>query len=146
MTAKEYLERIREIDREIDLLIAERNRTLDIVLQITVDPSDVRVQSGSISSRVENAAIRMIDLSEKIDKKIDEYIDMKAEAGRLIDRLDDSRYRAVLKYRYIDGMKWRDISKKMIYDICTVQRVGSEAISKLDEIVSYNVIPKHDIL
>jgi len=146
MTAKEYLERIREIDRELDLLIAERNRTLDIVLQITVDPSDVRVQSGSISSRVENAAIRMIDLSEKIDKKIDEYIDMKAEAGRLIDRLDDSRYRAVLKYRYIDGMKWRDISKKMIYDICTVQRVGSEAISKLDEIVSYNVIPKHDIL
>lgn len=146
MTAKEYLERIREIDRELDLLIAERNRTLDIVLQITVDPSDVRVQSASISSRVENAAIRMIDLSEKIDKKIDEYIDMKAEAGRLIDRLDDSRYRAVLKYRYIAGMKWRDISKKMIYDICTVQRVGSEAISKLDEIVSYNVIPKHDIL
>jgi hypothetical protein len=132
MTAKEYLKRIREIDREIDLLITERNRTLDIVLQITVDPSDVRVQSSSISSRVENAAIRMIGLSEKIDKKIDEYIDMKAEAGRLIDRIDDSRYRAVLKYRYIDGMKWWDISKKMTYEEAHVYRLHDCAVGALD--------------
>ena len=143
MTAKEYLERIREIDREIDLLIAERNRTLDIVLQITVDPSDVRAQSGSISSRVENAAIRMIDLSEKIDKKIDEYIDMKAEAGRLIDRLDDSRYRAVLKYRYIDGMKWREISKRMCFDERWVLRLHEDASNCLGDIYNEFATKSH---
>lgn len=145
MTAKEYLERIREIDREIDLLIAERNRTLDIVLQITVDPSDVRVQSGSISSRVENAAIRMIDLSEKIDNKIDEYIDMKAEAGRLIDRLDDSRYRAVLKYRYVDGMRWGNVAIKMGYDIRNVMYLNDDAIGELEKLSRYFTLI-HDIL
>lgn len=133
MTAKEYLERIREVDREIDLLIAERNRALDIVLQITVDPSDIRVQSGSVSSRVENAAIRMIDLAQKIDKKIDEYIDMKAEAVRLIDRINDARYRAVLKYRYVDGMKWDEIIESMKYESAQVFRIHIDAIIELEK-------------
>lgn len=50
--------------------------------------------------------IRLEALKEKLDLKLD-------EVEQYIDTIEDSRKRLILKLRYVDGLQWREVAKKL---------------------------------
>ena len=50
--------------------------------------------------------LRLEKLAEELEIKLD-------EVERYIDTIEDSRKRLILKYRYVDGLPWRDIAKRL---------------------------------
>lgn len=50
--------------------------------------------------------LRLEALKEKLDLKLD-------EVEQYIDTIEDSRKRLILKLRYVDGLQWREVAKKL---------------------------------
>lgn len=50
--------------------------------------------------------LRLDGLKIKLEEKLD-------EVEQYIDSVDDSRKRLILKLRYVDGLTWRDVAKRL---------------------------------
>ncbi|MGN0338642.1 MAG: hypothetical protein ACI4EE_14205 [Lachnospiraceae bacterium] len=50
--------------------------------------------------------VRLESLKEKLDVKMD-------EVEQYIDTIEDSRKRLILKLRYVDGLQWREVAKRL---------------------------------
>ena len=65
---------------------------------------------GSGNGRsLESAVERIIEAVDKLGKKKIEKLKLRNEIGDAIDELTDDRMRRLLRYRYINGMKWEQI-------------------------------------
>lgn len=152
MTAREYLDRLRETDADIDAMHVRKEgyqkmlNTLtqdyiDKATQITVDFSKDRIQSGGQSSVVENVAVQMADnprrqelkdkikaINEQIDNQIDELVTMKETARTLLSAITIPNYRRVLEYRYIDNLQWETIADIMHYRYRHITRMHGYAL------------------
>ena len=132
LTGERFLQSIRHLDEYINSLDVARCKLLDPrqdILDLAAPHGGMgdRVQSG-IHSKTEDLGIRLADLpvdaqrmkrlrglAEIINKKIDELVDKKAYALRVIDSVEDNRYKMVLTQRYINGLKWSSIADIMGY-------------------------------
>ena len=126
----EYLEKIAEIDSEVDRLIGEmetwRTRATNITTNISAEP-----KMGGINDKVGNSVVKMLEINEKIDKEVDRLVDLKEKIKSKINKIDDARYRNILKDRYICLMTWDAICKKNEYTWRHVFRLRDEALEKL---------------
>lgn len=132
MTAKQYLRQIRTLNRRIDSLIAEKDRLKQIAEGVSgVSYDRVKVQSARVTpgNRQTDAVYKLIDLEERITAEIDRYVDMREGAAICIDRLPLANERAVLRYRYLCGMKWEDIAEKMNYSLMQLHRIHARALT-----------------
>lgn len=66
-------------------------------------------------SRVELAAVGMVDVLSQLQQQIDEYAKIISEAENLISRIPQEKYRQLLTLRYLAGMSWPSISDEMGY-------------------------------
>lgn len=74
------------------------------------------------------------ELAGKADKAKDEILEV-------IESIEKPAYRNVLKYRYIDNMKYIDIAKKMDYSPGYIRRLTSKAVkevTKCNKYLTYN--------
>ena len=94
MTAREYLERLRTIDRDINAMLDHKQEMLEQAISIKSMPDGMCVQT-STSSRVEAAAIKLADYGDEINSSVDRLVDSKREAQRMIGQMQDSRFRSI---------------------------------------------------
>ena len=66
-------------------------------------------------SKVELAAVGMVDILMDIQDKIAEHAAIIQEAENLIARIPQEKYRQLLTLRYIVGMSWPSISDEIGY-------------------------------
>ena len=133
MTAKDYLWRLRNAEREIKRLEEEYN-------QVRAEIESVRGMNYT-PDRVTNA--RVIDLSaaivklekyaERVNAKWDELIDLRNEAVQTIERLRSWRDQEILKRRYIHGQSWEQIAVVLSYDYRYVLKLHGVALLHFDE-------------
>ena len=72
MIAKNYLQRGRDIQRQITQLYETRSNFIDRATSTTTAISPVKVQTSRSGQMLENAIIGMVDTEEKIRNKIEE--------------------------------------------------------------------------
>lgn len=72
MIAKQYLQRGRDIQRQITQLYEKRSEFFDRATSTTMAISPVKVQTSHSGQGLENAIIGMVDTEEKINNKIAE--------------------------------------------------------------------------
>ena len=70
MIAKQYLQRGRDIQRQITQLYEKRSEFIDRATSTTMAISPVKVQTSHSGQMLENAIIGMVDTEEKIRNKI----------------------------------------------------------------------------
>lgn len=99
MTAKEYLRQLKYLDNRINAKLLEREQIRTIAEKTTVSLSE-KVQTSS-RNKMDDVVVRLVELEELINKDIDKLVYLKEEAGQLIDRLVNERYKWALKERYI---------------------------------------------
>lgn len=117
MTAKEYLQSIRDLRFKIEDLKKEREEVLAnmIVIRSTSDYSD-RVQTTPRQDGLEMQVIRATERMEKIDKKLRKTIVLyqteHSKARENIRQLPEGQCRRFLMDYYIEGKSWDEIFKE----------------------------------
>lgn len=112
MTAKEYLQQVRRMDRLINNKIAELEQLRTLATSITAATDREAVQTSGASDKVGNVVASIVDLQAEINALVDAYVDKRKEIIAQIDGIEKQQplYYAVLHGRYIQFKKLQDIA------------------------------------
>lgn len=132
MNIKSWLSRARNIDREIDGLIEQRERERERILSITQKLSGDVVQTTKDPHRFDTLA----EYDMEIDREIDNLVQTKTEIEKAISKLNDGRLREILRCRYLGNMTFEEISCRIKYSYKQTCRLHGRALIKLEGIVN----------
>ncbi len=117
MTAKEYLQRVRGVQAEVAQLRRLRQRAYEQATRATARPSKAPAHGGNASRDL------MADCAEyaaALDRQLLELQRIEREVLGVIEQVPDSRYRRLLRARYVEGKKWEAIALEMHYSYTQV--------------------------
>ena len=142
MNAENWLNQVRKLDRLIDAMLAERTRLMALATDMSPKPMDGMPFSdtGTDPHKMENAIIKVVELSREIERVTDQYIDKKKEILAVLHMLPEKEY-AVLHKFYILGKTYEQIADEMDYE-STVQiwRIKKNGLKILQNVIACNVI------
>jgi len=134
---KRWLQRYRILDQEINQRLDQIDALRATAERTTTVLSDMP-GSGGFKSR-EDIYIKLIDMSNEVNKLVDGYVDKKREAERqrnnilsAIRALDDPSMEALMYMRYIDCCDFEEIAVTMAYCIRHVWRLHGNALQRLE--------------
>lgn len=138
MTVKEYLQQIRDIDKQIDIDMQEAARLRSLAEQTgqIISPDLVRPTG---SRNMEDAVAELVDLERRVIDNIHKMVCIKDEIKGVIDTLSSSDERHVLSYRYINGMKWEEMAVRLSYSWRQMHRIHSRALKSVEKKMAHNV-------
>ena len=70
-------------------------------------------------------------LMEKLNKKLEKYIDELNRIEIFIDSIDNDEVRLIARLRFIQNLKWEEISKKVNYDRSVCYRKLKEYLKRI---------------
>lgn len=132
MTAKQYLNRVRRIDKEISALLRLVQKTRESLENITQNYDS----DGAKSTKNPHKYDRLVELESLVDQKIDEQIQMKADILCTIMQLDDRRQRLVLMEYYIEMKTWEQVAVDLNYSYMHVTRIHGYALKEVQKILN----------
>lgn len=141
ITIKDFLERHRTADAEIDSKLEQLAELRSLATKITPSTNYEGRGSGTASDKVGRTVAKIVDLEQEINEAIDRLVDIKAEIEDLINLIDDSVMRTVLERRYILHETWEVIAEKMGYSRRHITRLNIQAIELLEKLKSLDKQP-----
>lgn len=135
MTAKDYLSRAYHIDREIDMLIRERQRAFDRVCSTVGDAAGDRVQTSKKNNQ-EDWSVAYIDYTRRIDDRTDDLWTVKGEIFDAINRVENNTYRQLLICRYIEFMTWERVAVALDITFQWAHVLHKRALKCMDKIIN----------
>ena len=143
MTAREYLYQAKNLDDYINAKTKELSQLRSKIRNISAVKYDGINVKSSNRHDFTDAVDSLIKLENNINKDIDRLVYMKAEISKMIDQLNDNRYKAVLTRYYLNNEKFDDIAKDMKYSFRQTLRLHGYALEEFRKIYSkmaHNVI------
>ncbi len=134
MTIKEYLNRSRYLDREIDAKIDHLERIDSMVNRVTPVLSDMPADPSRDNHKREKLLVKMIDLKWEINEQIDELVDTKREINKLIEKIPTKEHKLLLELRYVNLFSWEKISEQMDISLRHVYRLHGAALLEADKV------------
>lgn len=134
--AKYLLQKIAFLDAEINSLIREHESVKSTLLKAT-DYSNEPVATTKRNAS-EDKLVKLADKSSDIDLKIDELVDFKIMMGDYINRIEDIKYRIILREHYINGVPFSelpDVSDVIRYSERHLHRLHGEALLAFQEVL-----------
>ena len=89
-------------------------------------------RSGGGSNPLEDLVAKKMGLYKLYYAKLQELVKAQMEVEQAIETLDPTE-RRLLRYRYIDGLKWEEVCVSMGYSWRQVHRTHSAALRRLRE-------------
>lgn len=133
MTPKEYLLEYRKLDKEINAMVSESVRLRRLALSIGSTLSDTgggnSKQGGA--ARFEQAIDKLIVLEGNINAKIDCLINKRAEIETVLNAVDDTTLRTILRHRYINGYTFERVAVEIGYSWRQTIRLHGDALRKV---------------
>ena len=131
MTAKQYLNRARRIDKRINDLLAQVKSTKDSVESITQN------YGGDVTTGTKNPHKfdRLVELEGLVDQKIQEQLTLKDETLLTIGKLKDRRQRMILTEYYLEMKTWEQVAVDIGYSYQHVMRLHGYALKAVSEIM-----------
>ena len=130
-TAKQYLNRVRRIDKEIEALLRLVQRTRESLETVTQNYDS----DGAQSTKNPHKYDRLVELESLVDAKIDEQISLKAEILNTIMQLEDRRQRLVLMEYYVEMKTWEQVAVDLNYAWRHVMRLHGMALKSMQEVL-----------
>jgi len=133
MQVKDYLSRYHNTKEKIKLLekeIEEFIRLANSIPGISFD--QLRVDgTKSLKAPFEKWIQKTLENEQKITLMRRRLPVIKGEIIGVINRLDDSKCKRLLIYRYIDWLSWDTIAKNLVYSSSTIRRWHEKALSQI---------------
>lgn len=130
MTTKEYLNKMRTLDRLIDSKLEQIDRLRSLSERVTTTLSFTPKGAGG-ANRTEYCIERIWQLEKEVTEDIDRLVDMKSGIRGAIERVENDKYRMLLEYRYLCGNTWEQIAEKMRIDLRWVYRMHGRALQEI---------------
>lgn len=108
----ERLSQLRHLKREADELSQRIGELEERAMGGSARPMGM-LRSGRLDDRVARAAASLADLRDRMARR---RLDCLEELGRLyafIDDLPDSQLRQIFAARYIDGLSWQNVARRI---------------------------------
>lgn len=130
MGIKHQLKQIRLIDLEVKSKMEELDRLNNSFLK---SPSlkEINVQESKVSLK-DDAYVKIINLNDYINDKVDKLIDLKYQLIQAIEQLDNSKERTIIWMKYISSKSWDEIAEELKISKTTLFILHDEAIKKID--------------
>lgn len=128
---KKYLSRYLELQREIQRASEELSYWRGLAEKVTPTLTGMP-RASCVSNKIEDAVIKIQEIEQKLRKDIIRMtLTRAAIEGCIENTVSNALYRSVLKYRYINGMKWEDIADRMHYSIQHIYDVHNQALKEV---------------
>lgn len=130
------LEQVKKLDELINAKIAERQRLIEIATDISPKMPDGMPFSngGTVSQKMQNAVINLIECGREIDRLIDQYVDYKAQVVAVLEKLPPKQYGVLHRY-YIRGMTIEQIAEDMNYSSRQILRIKKDSLKNLENVL-----------
>lgn len=133
---KDELKKIVHLDRSIRAHLAEMEKLKKWSYQLRAVAYDsMKVQTSDLSDPTARVATELVDrlqeLSERVNREIDELVDLKRQAEEAIDRLAVPEHREVMRLRYLVGLDWQEVAERMNYSLQHVFRLHGKSLTKM---------------
>lgn len=132
MTPKEYLQQIYNLDREVDSLLNEYDKSMIVNLSAS-KLKQIVVDSSHVSNATQDTVLKRYEYGNDILNKANELIDLKIKISSQIDQLEERNYRILLRERYLNCSGWLDIAEHMNYDPSWIYRMHGDALEAFEE-------------
>ena len=129
---KSWLNRARNIDKEINHLIQQRDEEWGRILSTTQKYKGDTVQSTKDPHKFD----RLVEYEAEIDRQIDELLAVKTEITKAISKLTDGRYRDILRLRYLKGYTFEQIAVEMNYSWRHVCTLHGRALIRMEVVIN----------
>ena len=114
MAAKEWLNRGRKLNGEINALIEARNEIFNLACGTSAGSSDDKVQTSRRNTS-EDVFVKYADYTRLIDSRIDELCAVKQEIMEAINKIEDCILRELLIRYYINCKTRETAAEEMGY-------------------------------
>lgn len=132
MTAKQYLKQAHRLNELIESDYEELERLKQLSTSISSPNLSGMPSSGrKTEAPFVNCISKIIDLESYINSEIDRFVDLKKEIRKVIYTAQTTEQKLILKYRYMEFMKWEDIAAKMDLSMKQVYRIHNEALASV---------------
>lgn len=132
MTAKEYLSQAYRLDQRINSNIEEISRLREMATSISSPSWGEKVQSTrNTDAPFVRCLEKIMDLESVINEEIDALVELKKEIRTVIEAVQNTDERLVLRYRYIHNCTWEQIGNELNADARTVRRWHGEALQNV---------------
>ena len=123
-------------ESRLKVLQAKLRHFEELGLTITSQTSAVGGHQAG-TSRVEMAAIGMVDSTRDLEAQVTKYAQIVRGAEAIIDQIHTQKFRDLLTYRYLCGWSLRQISDQMGYkDANSVYRAHGWALAEAQQILN----------
>lgn len=110
MTAKEYLQQYRHIQREIEDIDRRMAQIrLKYAAPSAINYSDMPKAHNS-EHDLSDYIVKMDELTDYMISKYTRLRGIEVDIYKRVDRMENQKERELLRYRYIDGMTWTEIA------------------------------------
>lgn len=132
MTAKEYLNAVRLINKRINVKSDELYHLQMNIARISPQTTNDRVQSSSDNDPMK-IVDKIVDLRNEINAEIDELVDLKIAVRAKINQLSDERFVIILTDYYINCKTWEQVATDNHYDIRYVFKLHDHALMEFEK-------------
>lgn len=133
MTAKEWLNRGRALNKTIEGLEKAKARAYDIAVGTAAELTE-KVQESHGNS-VEDRLVTYADYCRRIDEHKTELLKILKEIMEAIMKVEDGRLRALLIGRYLSFMSWEQVAEEIGQsDRWTRTRLHGDALREIEKI------------
>lgn len=128
MTVKEYLIRYQAAYREAkDTELRITQLRLKYAAPGAIQYSDMP-KAHNTEHDLSDYAAKLDGLTDQLVKNYSRCIGIEADILDRLTRMESQEEREVLRYRYIDGMKWEDIADCIPCNLRTVYKIHGRAL------------------
>ncbi len=134
MTTKEYLSQVRKLDKKIEKELAELDYYKNLAEGISsITPTNVRVKSSGDKDVLSTRVIKIVELEQKIDGLIDNYVEKRRIILEQIHGLENEQESEVLYLKFYKGKTIDEIGVEIGYSRTSVYNIYSSGLINFEQ-------------
>ncbi|MBS6475372.1 MAG: DUF1492 domain-containing protein [Clostridiales bacterium] len=130
LQAQAWLEGIKKIDSEITENERVKQRIFEDLTRCTARYTDDKVQTSKANA-MENAMIAYAAAEKEMDDNTDRLISLKSQVLRVVNGIDNTVYRDLLKKHYINLKPWWVVAREMHYSETAIYDLHKQALDEV---------------
>ena len=133
MTAKEFLNRARQLTHKIKLLYnrIEELKALETSIPGPNYDQEVVDKSRSLEAPFLKYLYKRIETEELVKAEEERLVGVLQEIGSVIAEVENPTHQQLLRLRYLDFFNWNDIASEMGYSKDNVYKLHRQALEKI---------------
>lgn len=133
MTAKEELWQVRRARARVlrlEMEIAE----LESILEGCTSYADGMPKASGVTDRLGSQVARLVALKDELAAEVDIFLLERRKAVDVISGIKNDSFQDVLIYRYVLGLDWQAVAKKMSYSIDHTYKLHGWALGAYEKV------------